>query len=304
MILRLDPRYPLVWRSPDTIQLGIDRPLAIVPGVTAPLENVIAALRVGVPWSGALMLGRQSGATDAATEALLQALGPALVGQGARPAALGADRPATATRYAPGRDGTDADGPQPVVQVDGAGPTAERIRRLLSELGITIEPSAPAEGSQVQLAVIVEHFVFAPERHNRWLRRDVPHLPVLFGDAEARIGPLVEPGAGPCLTCLELERVDADPAWPAIASQLLRRTAPTETTRLGIQVAATVAGIVHERLFAASNEFAAASLAIDAASLSVRRRAHRPHERCGCRFLPESVIVLAGNAAGFRLRTS
>ena len=79
MILRLDPRYPLVWRTPDTIQLGIDRPVAIVPGVTAPLESVIAALRVGVPRSGALMLGRQAGATDAATTALLRALAPALM---------------------------------------------------------------------------------------------------------------------------------------------------------------------------------------------------------------------------------
>jgi bacteriocin biosynthesis cyclodehydratase domain-containing protein len=119
-----------------------------------------------------------------------------------------------------------------------------------------------------------------------------------------RIGPLVEPGAGPCLTCLELERVDDDPAWPAIACQLLHRAAPTETTRLGIEAATTVAGMVHDRVFAASNQFASASLAIDAATLTVRRRAHRPHERCGCRFLPENVIVLAGNAAGFRPLTS
>ncbi|WP_165384917.1 TOMM precursor leader peptide-binding protein [Cryobacterium sp. SO1] len=306
MILRLDPRYPLVWRTPDTIQLGIDRPVAIVPGVTAPLESVIAALRVGVPRSGALMLGRQAGATDAATTALLGALAPALVGLDPQPELPGADaaslagtwfvsRPATAVR----RDTA------PVVHVDGDGDTAVRIRQLLADLGITaaLPPGTPTP-ERPDLAVIVDHYVFAPERHGHWLRRDVPHLPVLFSDTEARIGPLVEPGAGPCLTCLELEHVDDDPAWPAIASQLLTRTAPTETPRLSIEVAATAAGIVHERVFASSNEFAAASLAIDAASLAVRRRAHRPHERCGCRFLPESVIVLAGNAAGFRPRTS
>ena len=353
MILRLDPRYPLVWRTPDTIQLGIDRPLAIVPGVTAPLEGVIAALRGGVPRSGALMLGRQAGATDEATSALLSALGPALVrapadlvsgaggtaadagtaadgspgtgspaddtlpstaGPGpdddARPGDLPGDtRPGTASRD------TAADralaGHRPVVCVDGAGATADRIRSLLGELSITVvstEVLAATGGAPTpplpDLAVIVDHFVLAPERHGRWLRRDVPHLPVLFSDAEVRVGPLVEPGAGPCLTCLELDRVDDDPAWPAIACQLLYRTASTETPRLGIEAAATVAGIVHERLFAASNEFAAASLAIDAISLSVRRRAHRPHVRCGCRFLPENVIVLAGNAAGFRPRTS
>ncbi|TFC62611.1 TOMM precursor leader peptide-binding protein [Cryobacterium sp. TMB1-7] len=301
MILRLDPRYPLVWRTPDTIQLGIDRPLAIVPGVTAPLESVIAALRVGIPRSGALMLGRQSGATDAATAALLSALAPALVGLDTQPAEPGTDTaPLAATWFGSRRATPVHRGNRPVVCVDGAGATADRIRHLLVDLGITVA----TPGQLPDLAVIVDHFVLAPERHGHWLRRDVPHLPVLFSDAEVRVGPLVEPGAGPCLTCLDLEQVDLDPAWPAIASQLLHRTAPTETTRMGIEVASTAAGIVHERVFASSNEFAAASLAIDAESLTVRRRAHRPHERCGCRFLPESVIVLAGNAAGFRPRTS
>jgi bacteriocin biosynthesis cyclodehydratase domain-containing protein len=324
MVLRLDPRYPLVWRTPDTIQLGIDRPLAVVPGVTAPLENVISALRVGVPRSGALMLGRQSGATDAATSALLLALAPALVDLESPPAPPARVPPAlepVRSRSTPaGRPGS---GGRPVVCVDGVGPTAERVRGLLTELDIRVVATGTAAerphrsargsgergtsehgGSEPALAVLVDHFVLAPVRHGRWLRRDVPHLPVVFSDAEVRIGPLVEPGAGPCLTCLEFERVDDDPAWPAIACQLLHRTAPTETTRLSIEAATTAAGIVHDRVFAASNEFAAASLAIDAESLGVRRRAHRPHERCGCRFLPENVIVLAGNAAGFRPRTS
>jgi bacteriocin biosynthesis cyclodehydratase domain-containing protein len=334
MVLRLDPRYPLVWRTPDTIQLGIDRPLAVVPGVTAPLENVISALRVGVPRSGALMLGRQSGATDAATSALLLALAPALVDLESPPAPPARVPPAlepVRSRSTPA--GRPDSGVRPVVCVDGVGPTADRVRGLLTELDIRVVATGTAAerphrstrgsgergtserggskaggtdhgGSEPALAVLVDHFVLAPERHGRWLRRDVPHLPVVFSDAEVRIGPLVEPGAGPCLTCLEFERVDDDPAWPAIACQLLHRTAPTETTRLSIEAATTVAGIVHDRVFAASNEFAAASLAIDAESLGVRRRAHRPHERCGCRFLPENVIVLAGNAAGFRPRTS
>ncbi|WP_166787912.1 TOMM precursor leader peptide-binding protein [Cryobacterium adonitolivorans] len=301
MILRLDPRYPLVWRTPDTIQLGIDRPLAIVPGVTAPLEGVIAALRVGVPRSGALMLGRQAGATDAAIDALLRALAPALVGLDSQPTVPGAETaPITATWFGSRTAAPLHRGDRPVVCVDGAGATADRIRSLLADLGITVA----TPGQLPDLAVIVDHFVLSPERHGHWLRRDVPHLPVLFSDTEVRVGPLVEPGAGPCLTCLELEHVDDDPAWPAIASQLLHRRAPTETPRLGIEVAATAAGIVHDRVFASSNEFAAASLAIDAETLMVRRRAHRPHERCGCRFLPESVIVLAGNAAGFRPQTS
>ena len=34
------------------------------------------------------------------------------------------------------------------------------------------------------------------------------------------VGPLVLPGATPCLTCLDLHRVDRDRGWPVVAAQL------------------------------------------------------------------------------------
>jgi hypothetical protein len=34
MILRLDPRFPMVWRTPTSVQLGIDPPLVILDPVT------------------------------------------------------------------------------------------------------------------------------------------------------------------------------------------------------------------------------------------------------------------------------
>ena len=30
MVLRLDPRLPLVWRSPTSLQLGISRPVVVL----------------------------------------------------------------------------------------------------------------------------------------------------------------------------------------------------------------------------------------------------------------------------------
>jgi bacteriocin biosynthesis cyclodehydratase domain-containing protein len=279
MVLRLDPRYPLVWRSPDTIQVGIDHPVVVLAGVTAALENVVAALRGGVPWAGALMLGRRRGASDADVAALLSALRPALEDTSVPAAAE--TTPAT-------------------VCLDGIGPTADRIRALLGDLGFR----APAPGTDPDLAVLVGHFVLEPERHGRWLRRDIPHLPVVFSDREVHVGPLVEPGAGPCLYCLELAHADSDRAWPAMATQLLLREAPTETVRIGIDVASRVAGLVHDRLRSGRSEFTATSLAIDAATGEVRPREHRPHERCGCRSLPGTVTVPAGNAAAGRLRPS
>ena len=79
MTLRLDPRHPVVWRSPDSIQVGIDRPLVVITAVSDGLERMLAALFVGVPRSGALMIGREGGASDEAILDLLGALRPALL---------------------------------------------------------------------------------------------------------------------------------------------------------------------------------------------------------------------------------
>ena len=277
MVIRLNPRYPLVWRSPDTIQFGVDRALLVLPGVTRAEEHVLAALRGGVPEDGAVMLGRRAGASPADTAAFLRRLRPVLETPVLETPAL-----ATPAPTVPG-----------IVCVDGSGPTADRIRGLLGDLGI------PTRLTDVDpaLAIVVGHYVLEPARHRRWLRRDIPHLPVVFSDGEVRVGPLVEPGSGPCVYCLELDRVDADRAWPAMASQLLGREAPTESARASIDVAARVAGLVQDRLAGGRSELWSASLALDAETGEVRRREHRPHERCGCRSLPGNVTVLAGIAA-------
>ena len=284
MVMRLNPLYPLVWRTPDTIQLGIDSPVAIVPHVTAALEKVIAALHSGVPREGAVMLGRQAGASDADISALLSVLRPALI-----TTAQTTSPPTSETAPAP----APAAARPSTVCVDGHGPTADRIRTLLGDLGIPVQETDADPG----LAVVIGHYALEPERHGHWLRRDIPHLPVVFSDSEVRIGPLIEPGTGPCLYCLELTHVDQDPAWPAIACQLLAREAQTETARISIDLAARVAGLVQDRLGSGRSELSATSLVIDARTGMVRRRAHRPHERCGCRSLPENVIALAESAA-------
>lgn len=283
MVIRLDPRYPLVWRSPDTIQFGIDRAMLVLPGVTRAQEHMLEALRGGVPRDGAVMLGRQAGADPDDIAAFLHALAPVLESTTLEAPARGhRAQEATPLETGPG-----------IVYVDGTGRTADRIRGLLHDLGIATRIA----DTDPDLAVVVGHYVLEPARHRRWLRSDIPHLPVVFSDSEIRVGPLVEPGLGPCLHCLELDRVDADPAWPAMACQLLGRQATTEAARAGIEVATRVAGLVQDRLRTGHRELSAASLAFDAGTGEVRRRAHRPHERCGCRSLPENVTALGGNAA-------
>jgi len=300
MVIRLNPQYPVVWRTPDSLQIGIDRPLTVVSHVSTSLERVVNLLRVGLPRGSIGMMGREVGATDDELAALLQALRPALI-------ATGEDRideAGSPTEPAP----ASAAAPHTLVCVDGVGPTADGIARSVAGLGIPVRAASPFDSFSGEssddttqrhysaVAVLVGHYAFDPRRHGRWLRRDIPHLPVLFGDSDVHIGPFVEPGAGPCLYCVELHRIDLDPAWPAIAYQLSDRLAPTETARVSMDVAALVSGIVADRVETGRSEFEAVSLTLDAATGQITRRAHLPHAHCGCRALSGIASVPAGRA--------
>ena len=284
MVIRIDPRVPLVWRAPHTLQLGVDHPI-VLSELTPALETVVAALRCGIPPAAAELLGVDAGASPGEIGALLTALGPSLID--------------TQSERVPPHT-------QASVCIDGEGPTAQRLRSLLGEIGI---PAVSRLGSadaldHVALAVIVGHYALLPVRHAFWLRRDVPHLPVVYSDTHVRIGPLVTPGHGPCLYCLELAHTDADAAWPSIASQLQDKTAPTETPLLSIDTAGRSAGLVQHFLAGESTALLAHSLAIDERSGALRLRAHHSHGSCGCQALPENGTAPEVRAAAVPSRPS
>lgn len=79
-----------------------------------------------------------------------------------------------------------------------------------------VRPSRPPA-----LVVLVEHHVADPVRHRDLMADDVAHLSVLVREASVLVGPLVRPGTGPCLRCVELHRADRDERWPAVAAQLV-----------------------------------------------------------------------------------
>jgi hypothetical protein len=135
------------------------------------------------------------------------------------------------------------------------------------------------------LVLLVAHHVLAPGRAARWLAVDVPHLPVVFGERAAVLGPLVVPGETPCLRCAEEHRVDADPAWPVVAAQLLAlgpadaATAPA----LRMELHARLAGCLRDIRSGGDARLAGSALRV-AADGSVSRLARPWHARCSCRF--------------------
>jgi bacteriocin biosynthesis cyclodehydratase domain-containing protein len=271
MVLRLDPRLPLVWRSPHALQIGYDRPVARLEGLSSRDEYLLAALQRGTSRSGLDVIAETAGGTTRDVDALLQTVAPALETRG-RLASLEGH----------------------VIVDTGGGAGAESIRSLFSRLGATVLAAVPDSGQAppVELAVIVQSFVISPAAAGHWLRRDVPHLAVVYGDTEVQIGPLVDPGNGPCLHCADRSRLDRDPAWTAIAGQLLDRVAATEGVLTIADSLPHIARRAIDRLdhacpAARRAELAHTILVLDRDSGALSERRLDPHPDCGCQELPQ-----------------
>lgn len=261
MTLRLDPRRPIVWRTPHSLQVGVDPVLAHLDDVSAGDAQLIDALSVGVLRSGLDVLAEAAGLPPGRVDVVLSALAAALLA------------PSTAV---------DA----PRVEVVGTGLSAQRIAAVLLESGFAATVRArdtrharTTRRRPPHAVVLVSAHVIEPLDHQRWLRADVPHLPVVFGEAAVRVGPLVDPGRSACLACVEQQRTRADAAWPAIATQLWGAPAAAETAGLATEAAVEVVRLVRERTVGRS-------IRIDAESGERTTSRWAVSENCGCHGLP------------------
>lgn len=258
MVLRLDPRYPVIWRDLTSLQIGAETPIATIPNISAPFERLVGALMAGISPPEFERLAQRLGIAANELPGFLDRISPALAAD---------PPPATLPRWL----------------VDGTGPTAQRVASLLADTGLPAPD--PGEHRRPDLVVLVATHVIDPRRYIRWLSLDIPHLAVVYTDTGARVGPLVEPGASPCLHCLARHNAERDPAWPAIASQLLGQGAASEREPLVSVVAGLAARLAEVRLRNGINVLDSASLSFDARSLTGRRAEHRQHPECGCRSL-------------------
>lgn len=227
----------------------------VMHDVSTAAEHMIAALGTGVTDAGLEMIGRAAGASIAEVAELVLAIRPALLPE----------------EHAPAHR----------VLVVGGGATSQHIVQVLASAGfdVWVAGDAAAEGQQCEFAIIVAQFVIDPALHGVWLRRDIPHLGVVLGDTEARIGPVVDPGRSACLYCLQFHASDADSAWSAMASQLWGRRSPADTELVASEVAGRTARLVIDwfaSLTAGSQE------RLDVASGRVSTAHYEPHPTCGC----------------------
>lgn len=253
MILKLDPRWPLVWRTPTSVQIGVDPVRVRLDDVSEIEERMLSALVVGVGLPGLHMIGHGD------ATGLVARLEPVLIAEEAAPVAR-------------------------TVAICGTGAIVDELARAIASPTVWVVTGA--EGSELvghdpDIAVVIGHFVLAPSTHALWLRRDVPHLPIVFSDTGVTIGPLIEPGSGPCLLCLELHRRDGDEAWAAVATQLLGRSTG-ESATLVAEAAGAAARAITARL---AGDVSRRSVRIDEESGDRTHHEWQPHPDCGCREL-------------------
>jgi hypothetical protein len=245
-VLRIDPSARPLWRTPDSVQLGYDPALAVLDEVPVGTERVLHALASGTSRRLLEAVAQEAGLED--LDGLLHRIRPALV-RGA------------------------AESPPLRLAVDGPGDLVELIAPWFGPL---------ATGSP-DVAVVAAHHLVPPADTVRRLADDVPHVAIVFGDQAATVGPFVVPGRTPCLRCAEEHRLD-DPAWRAVAAQLLRRGRARTAGSIRLRLAAC--GVLGDALDALRESGATGleGAAVRIAPDGTISRVPRPwHERCSCR---------------------
>jgi bacteriocin biosynthesis cyclodehydratase domain-containing protein len=244
------------------MQIGVSEPPVTLHHVSTATERIVSALSIGLTRSGLDLVRDAVGVSERQAAALLVTLGPAML--------------------SPARSKNKS----PSIVLVGSGETATRTADLLAKSGLSVRlaPDASVATSEdCDLAIAIGQFAVEPELHGLWLRRDVPHLPIVLSDSEVIIGPIVEPGIGPCLYCLHRHSTDADEAWPAIAIQLYGRRSPADVALVASEVAAIVCRLTLARV---AGDGAAASvhrsIHLNVASGSVTTKEWLRHPSCGC----------------------
>ena len=181
-------------------------------------------------------------------------------------------------------------------------PRLTAATRVLLDLSPATRVSG-AQGSGVtpDVVVLVAQDAVGPVRRRALAHDGTPHLAVVHGECDVRVGPLVRPGATACLTCVDLHRTDADPAWPLVAAQLAAParagTAPLEETLLsavaGPLAAAQVVAVIDGRRAPAE----CAEIEVRLPDLLPRTRQWPVHPQCGCTGLPGASVEVEDAAS-------
>lgn len=202
---------PLLWRTPTSLQVGVDHPviaLSDIPDEAAPL---IHALQSGVSKDGYRLLAKQLKIPPQDAMAIVDGLTPAF--------------------------DEDEQPPRPRLVVTGTSVARVIVAETLSQWGFDVSLSSSPDPNRLDVVHLLTcDYLADPTWLSRYGSGRSPHLPLVFSDQSVTAGPLIVPGETPCLSCRELFLRDGDPNWLSLGSQLWGQVAPSATedfARLG-----------------------------------------------------------------------
>lgn len=276
---KLNPDLPLVWRTPTSLQCGVNTVACVLEDLTPAQERLLSALQAGISEFSLPFIARESGLSLAAAREFLTRVEPAFV-----------------DRKVP---------PRVRIALDGSGPCIDQLGNLLVSSGHRVVAATAQSAGQTDIAVLVGNFAIAPHRTGAWLRRGTPHFTVCWGDTHVSISPLfgLTPGSGadvsqfPCAECLELHRRDDCALWPTIASQVVDLDASSLTALTLREVTALISRwITTPAIMALTSD---TGIRLNATTGEKEKVTYALHPDCACQALPRNVSVLGSRRGRF-----
>ncbi|HEY4023497.1 MAG TPA: hypothetical protein VGM75_32780 [Pseudonocardiaceae bacterium] len=97
------------------------------------------------------------------------------------------------------------------------------IRKAIMRTAPATNTSPLPRTREPDLVLLADAAVPDPHLVQRLFAAGSAHLMVWAGEGVGMVGPLVVPGRSSCLHCVDLHKTAAEPAWPALATQLAGR---------------------------------------------------------------------------------
>ncbi|MCX8529465.1 MAG: hypothetical protein ORN27_05280 [Rhodoluna sp.] len=130
------------------------------------------------------------------------------------------------------------------------------------------------------LRVITGQNALLPSTYRGLVANKVAHVAVLFGTDFVSVSPRIL--GRPCLGCLDLHRVDGDPTWPVLASQLVGRADYLEDARSALFAAAMAVGEIIRAIDTPESEAEFVGHRLRVASGTVEPWSWPAHPECDC----------------------
>lgn len=201
--LKLRPRCPVVLRDDDTLQVGLQPPMAVQLPRHPDVAELLDALAAGSPDHPRTATAVAALRTLRAASLLVPADDP--LPSSAAWAQFGESAGERAEQRRAHR-----------VAISAPDHTAALAGALLEEAQLSRDDAEPT------VWLLIDPGVVRRARLDPLQRAGIPHLVVSGTPQGHRVGPLVEPGLTACLRCVDAEEATDDPRLPLLVEQAAR----------------------------------------------------------------------------------